>query len=511
VAVPVTSSTLPFKTLPVAVSLLAGFLLVGGLLFGFHYSVDRFGVYRSEGLNFVDHIAPNIYFHKFRHLLQSGDTHACLVMGSSRVAAIDSAALDEDCFNANHPYGSLAKNLALLSALVRAGKAPQIVYLGLDDASYTLADKNSAGSRGPASGPIEAQQFHADYLLRYPQWVDMDIFSGKLPRADKPWLALQPEVELPQLREKETAFAADVAAHDRKFIDLRATIWGKEDLIEPSLGALRDIQALAIAEGIRLVVFINPMHYMTYLKIDQDLFEHFRRELVTLMPFVDFSGLHAFSQDNRYWAETSHYTPGLGDHIAACLLGAHTEPADFCRRIDADNIDQALAQQLRDDQVQLFASPVFDGATSLPRRLGEFLLAISGADRRDDSSELVSGLKFKNFNVVKLPYLHTDSVDPQIIIRNTCFESQQKYLLQMDLDYVQTQTLFFYSPTPKGRYSRKRRDRLDLDAGRHQIHVLVRGLSCDDYLRFDPAQRRSDFFLRSILQTPLKGMREAQL
>jgi hypothetical protein len=479
--------------------LLAVFLLAGCLLMAFNYQVDRWGVYRSDSLRFVDHIPPNIYYLKSRHLLESAGRKDCLVIGSSRVAAIDTSRIGGECYNFNHPYGSVTKHLALFSSLVSHGKAPDVIYLGLDDASYTLADHDAPGTRGAPQGLLDFLQFHAEYLLRFPQWVDMDIFSGRMPRVEKPWIALDPELELPQLREKAQAYFEDSKAHDKSFIDLRATIWGEEDLVEPTLELLREFKQLADAEGVRLVVFINPMHYMTYLKIDHEKFVRFRRGLAAITPFRDFGSLGELSVDNRYWAETSHYTPDLGDRIADCLTSPDTSNPEFCRRVDAGNIDSALQQQLATDTRFLFSNEKFRGATLLPPRLSDHILASVGVSPGGQAKELSAMAEYRDFDVVRPPYLHTDSVDPQIILRGSCFEPGQIFHMLLEVSYPRKQTAFVYSPTPAGRYSRTRRDRLDIGPGRHHIPLLVRGLDCDDYLRIDPLQNRGDIFLHSVL------------
>jgi hypothetical protein len=474
---------------------LLGFLAGGAILLLFNYQVDRWGVYRSDSLTFVDRGPPNVFYLKSRYLLEQLDTRDCLVLGSSRVEVLDMRLFPDNCFNFNHPYGSPTKNLRILGDLVAAGKAPRIVYLGLDDASYTIAERDSQGSRPVPENLLQWMVFHARYLLRNPQWVDLDILSGRLPRIEQPWVILDPQLEQPRLRQLAEALYEDPAGQDEKLEKFRATIWGYDDAIAETLEVMRGFKALAEAAGIELRLFFNPMHYKTYLKIDHGKFLEFRQRLADILPFQDFSGLRPPVLDNRYWKETSHFSTRVGDAISACLTG-QGEPLGFpCEPVDAATVDSHLRRQSLADLDWLLKSDKFLGAHFIPRTLGDFVLSDPAELRLHAQGSLLADVQYAGLDVYERGYLHAEGQDPQFRFEASCFQPDASYLLKLTLEYPERQQLHLYSPGPGGRYSARRRDRLDLTPGLHSLYVLVRGLGCGDKLRLDPMQNRGDLFL----------------
>jgi hypothetical protein len=498
-AQPMNSSTSPSRPAQ-ALRLVLSSCLAGLLcLMVFNYQVDRWGIYQSGDMTFVDRGLPNVFYLKSRYLLHEAERKDCLVLGSSRVEVLDMRLFPPNCYNFNHPYGSPTKSLQILRDLVKADKAPRVVYIGLDDASYTIADRDSQGSRPAPDNALQLLLFHARYLLRNPQWVDLDILSGRVARIDMPWVVLDPQLGQDKLRELAAGYFADPAGQDQRLGQKRATLWGDDDAVEAALQVMAQFRELSRRAGIELRFFFNPMHYKTYLKIDHEKFNRFRQGLAPIMPFMDFSGLGKATLDNRYWKETSHYGSLLGDAVAACLTGQGPTLDLPCQLIDGDTIAAHQRSTYRADFEALLENDKFLGTHFIPPTLGE--LALSG--ELSISVEPVAGgtdIAYSGLKIFEGGYRYADGQDPQMLFSDACFAPDSAYILRVELEYQAPQLLHVYTPGAAGRYNADRpvrRDRLEVDAGPQQVYIFIRGLSCTNAVRLDPMQNRGSLFLHS--------------
>ena len=112
-----------------------------------------------------------------------------------------------------------------------------------------------------------------------------------------------------------------------------------------TLDEIRETVDLLKAHGIRLIVFINPIHKTTYLATGLETFFLFEKELSRITDFYDFSGLNSITTNNYYYYETSHYRPKVGTLMLARMLNDSSlkVPADFGVLVTRGNIEQHLA------------------------------------------------------------------------------------------------------------------------------------------------------------------------
>lgn len=138
--------------------------------------------------------------------------------------------------------------------------------------------------------------------------------------------------------------------------------WSKPGETRTFFDELREMLEFARAHGIRLALYISPSH----ARIDQtlceeglwDFCEEWKRRIAGQcaefgVPLWDFSGAFGFNTEPippatapagtmHWWAETSHFTPALGDVILSRLNGAAAP--DFGEKITPENIDAHLAR-----------------------------------------------------------------------------------------------------------------------------------------------------------------------
>jgi hypothetical protein len=154
---------------------------------------------------------------------------------------------------------------------------------------------------------------------------------------------------------------------------LPATRWSDDPRRAATMTAFRDLLGYARQEGIELRMFISPVH-ARYLEWYRQvgwwpLFEAWKRSLVAAIddesranpgrpafPLWDFGGFHALATEPvpkmgdlstrmRWYLESSHYSPELGDLVLDRVLGAPGAGASPLPdlRIDAATIDRHLS------------------------------------------------------------------------------------------------------------------------------------------------------------------------
>lgn len=127
-----------------------------------------------------------------------------------------------------------------------------------------------------------------------------------------------------------------------------------------SLENIRRIIELAKINDIEIFIFISPAHVLQWegLRAAElwSSFEQWKREIVKIIPVWDFSGYNsitteAINDDMKYFLDSSHYYPVVGDLILHRLLLNKTQdvPTDFGILINSDNIESHLLQ-IREDR-----------------------------------------------------------------------------------------------------------------------------------------------------------------
>ncbi len=97
-------------------------------------------------------------------------------------------------------------------------------------------------------------------------------------------------------------------------------------------------------------VFFNPQHMTTYLADDMELMNRFKKELVKITPFWDFSGVNYVTANNYFWYETSHPRAFICDKILDTVSGQNkiTWVPDFGVYVTPENVDTFCEKAVRD-------------------------------------------------------------------------------------------------------------------------------------------------------------------
>lgn len=141
-------------------------------------------------------------------------------------------------------------------------------------------------------------------------------------------------------------------------------------LSEAALGRLGDLVREAERLGVEVVLATSPSHASLYETIEAmglwPLWEEWKRRLGAIAPFWDFATynsvtMEAIGAERRYYFEAAHYTPAVGAMVLGRMFATPEAqvPADFGRRVGADEMDRHLASVREGRRAWLERRPAF--------------------------------------------------------------------------------------------------------------------------------------------------------
>ncbi len=297
---------------------LIGKLCLLGVLVGAILSVfvavnvlgDPYNVFHAEHIRDVG-VEPNKNFIKTKYMLDQKGSYDTLIFGSSRVGFLyfDTSPY-ERYYNMSYSEGVPAEHLSNLKVLLENGVEIKRIFLGLDNISY-LVD--------PA--------LHEDLLIRMPYPEDGDLLGFYLKNVSN-WevtkmsfglLTGLQEIEIGNMpldverfyQNGESVYNEDYETPENAFEE---PYWDDyyEDRMDEALEEIREFKELCEENGIELTVFLNPLHYETYIRSVRHGLFTFMERLAEVTPYYSFTGLNKYTTENQYFFETSHYKPEVG-------------------------------------------------------------------------------------------------------------------------------------------------------------------------------------------------------
>ena len=282
---------------------------------------------------------PSLQIVKMRWILDHPDRYDAFLMGSSRVGRIHPDELGDGCrwYNLYGNEASLPQEwLENLKILLKHDVKVKKLMLGLDDASFQL-DPHYHDHHYAALPYREHQQLLTDlkYLLRIPVAppTEESLFNAgrRIYDIEGTGCVLSPWAD------------EDIEAHPgRSHSDQRfyKVVTAHEDLIEPSLWAMREILRLARENGIEVTVFYNPIFKYGYLDGDAQKTSYFRRRLAAITPFYDFEGLNPITTEPDNFYDNLHYRPFVGSMMLRRMYeDGENVPAWFGTYVTEETVD----------------------------------------------------------------------------------------------------------------------------------------------------------------------------
>lgn len=319
----------------------------------FNYCMDRFGVFNGETKEELETL--NNRFVKMKYLLtnHNHDKYDSYLWGSSRVMKIDTFVTGKKTYNMGDSLEFPQDCLEQLKILLHQGVKIRTVYLGIDDYAYVT-------DRGSIMAELYRRDYSEDWKENWKYYAEV-LFSVDLVKAEiKDWinprvngkvlLAKNGMVYVPDDVEFLIEKIPDKHVKEDKFNEPTYLPFKGTEKFDQCLDSIKEIKMLCDANGIQFIPFFNPQHMTTYLNDDMELMNRFKKELVEISPFWDFSGVNYMTANNYFWYETSHPRAFICDKILDTVSGQNqmTWVPDFGVYVTEDNVDAFCENAVRD-------------------------------------------------------------------------------------------------------------------------------------------------------------------
>lgn len=320
-----------------------------------NYAIDYYGVFRGANQEIIVSNQINERFVKMEYLLQNRnfEKYDSYLWGSSRVQKTDVQLTGKRAYNMGASGGLPEDCLRELKMLKNQGASVDTVYLGLDDFSYftDYSELLSVIYRHPYEQELSKRsKYYAELLLKA---EIVDVWGRErlrhIPEATtllyQTGMYIAPQEAENRIEENPAEYAGQ-----KRFDNPTTFKFGGYSRLGNCIETIRQIKQFCDENGIQFVPFFNPQHMTTYLNDDMELMNRFKKELVKISPFWDFSGVNYVTANNYFWYETSHPRAFICDKILDTVSGQNqiTWVPDFGVYVTEENVDAFCDKAVRD-------------------------------------------------------------------------------------------------------------------------------------------------------------------
>lgn len=321
-----------------------------------NYAIDFYDVFRGANQKIIISNQINDRFVKMEYLLenQNFEKYNSYLWGSSRVQKTDTQLTEERTYNMGASGGMPEDCLRDLKQLKAHGASIDTVYLGIDDFFYFTDYEKMLSEiyRHPYEKQLDQRSKYYVELLFEPRLVKIWAYETMKNSSQKgTFLLYQTGMCLvPQKAEARIEENSKEYVREKKFdIPIKFESGGNSRLGD-CIETIRQIKQFCDENGIQFIPFFNPQHMTTYLNDDMEMMNRFKKELVKISPFWDFSGVNYVTSNNYFWYETSHPRAFICDKILDTVSGQNqiTWVPDFGVYVTEENVDAFCKKAVRD-------------------------------------------------------------------------------------------------------------------------------------------------------------------
>lgn len=300
--------------------------------------IDPFNVFHP--LNIKDNgVEPNKNYIKMTYVLNNPDKFDTFVFGSSRVGNIHTNNIWEaKAYNMTYSEGLPIETLNNVKTLIKNNIIPKTIYLGVDNLSYTIdPNTHNSASNAPyelyANNPIKFYSYYLDPAMSIKSYFTI-IYKHQY---DDSYAT----------RFYEYGWNSDYGSTNTSYDFSHATAsTGTSYRLEKTLDEIRQLKQLCDDNNIKLVIFTNPLYYVTYDAALEQNYLTFLKELANITEYCNFSGYNSITTDSSNWIDNSHYSAEVSDMVLECMCfhayyeGLYEE--GFGYWVNKNNVDEFI-------------------------------------------------------------------------------------------------------------------------------------------------------------------------
>ncbi|MDR2481637.1 MAG: hypothetical protein LBD07_05025 [Spirochaetaceae bacterium] len=283
--------------------------------------IDPFNVFHYNNIRDTG-VEINSNYIKTRYILDNPSKFDSYLFGSSRVGWIDVTAIPElRCYNMTYSEGLPKEHFENLKVFIHNNIIPKTVLIGVDDIAWTVditRHYNKNLYRKPY--PIKAMQNKFacyEFLMDY---LNHSIFNS-VP------IILAHKGDTARYRKQFYENGGAPIYRDLLIYNNPARIKDWEDLakkyhfwskgyepygIENAIEDILSIINLCKQNNIKLILFTNPLHQLTYKIAEERGYIEFLSRLSEISDYYNFSGINDVTINNDNYFEFSHYRSKVG-------------------------------------------------------------------------------------------------------------------------------------------------------------------------------------------------------
>jgi hypothetical protein len=262
--------------------------------------------------------SPNKNVIKVDYILKNKTKFDSFIFGSSRVASIDPLKIKNGkYFNMTHAEQIPKEYLLVIKLFIKSGIKIKNILIALDEFSYQVSFEKHQNQGLTKSHYLATGESFIKYCrelyLRFPLRSDRDHIRHKL--FGGPMFIYDVTKQYDYYKSIEKNFSQKpflTQKHITSKVFDKPTFYNGNTLKE-TIKDIQEIKNICKNNDINCTFLINPIHQKTYEYTNKKLLNQFRKELLKITPYYDFSYPSFISKDNSYWIETSHYLINVGD------------------------------------------------------------------------------------------------------------------------------------------------------------------------------------------------------
>ena len=373
-------------------------MLISPLLF-YNIVVDPYGIFFNRANR--SRLEPNLKYIKLKYLLKNPDHYQSFIFGSSRVGSLNPKEIPEDnYFNMTYSNGLPKDHYANVKMLIENGVKIKNLLIGIDFLSLLENPDISDNDLLRKSYPISLSEkfnFYKSYIIFRPDWRVIKLTLPYFLDDNSNRSTTRAAITNPQ----DLFIDQNPLTHITS-IDLSCphSVYIDNPNIVKAMKEIDNLVQFAKAHRIKIRIFINPTHHLTYINLNLDSYYEALKRLATITDFIDFSGMNSITMNNYYYYEPSHYRKCAGDMIIARIFSKPgiTLPDDFGIYVNKSNVDDHIlkSRKIVNDYLKstcLESKYVAPINLSDYRMLGKtsevFIEKINGLDINDENDSML--------------------------------------------------------------------------------------------------------------------------
>jgi len=300
------------------------FIIVSYIHFLDVYNVFHYKNVRDNG------IEPNKNYIKMRYILDNPAYFDSFLFGSSRVAFINVANIPGlHCYNMTYSVGIPREHRENLEVMIKKNIIPAVVLMGIDDVGCYTDPKTHHNDLLRMPYPTEAIHDYTAYIKFLIKYINPDVLRSI------PVIISHKGNNLAYRKQFYENGGVSIELPEQTNVDWENIfVYGPpfhEYGIDNVIADIQSIIDLCHRNNIKLILFTNPLHILTYQPAIRNGYIDFLSRLSGITNYYNFSGINDITVNNDNYHEASHYKVKVGDLIIDVIFN--------------DKIDQKLLSQ----------------------------------------------------------------------------------------------------------------------------------------------------------------------